>query len=124
MERLAREASIQREQFFKAATIQADKQGKHVVGHRNYNPKLGEQLQPSVLKHSSPERLLQEHAGKGAPKVSFKQGQGYKEVVDFKEHIGEFFDLETKQFKSTTRGTIHYDKNGGAHIVPASPEIP
>jgi tetratricopeptide (TPR) repeat protein len=124
LEKLAQESLHQRECFFKKAKIHSDKQGKHVVGHKNYNPKVGEKHQPSIFKHDDSERLLQEYSGKGVPLTSFKHGQGYKEVVDFKEYIGDFFDRETKQFRATTRGTIHYDKNGGAHIVPAPPEFP
>lgn len=121
LEKLAQEAAVQRVQFFKTAKLNPDKQGKHLVGHRNYDPKLGDKFQPSILRHPDPEKLLKEHAGKGSPKVVFEHGQGYKEVVDFREYIGDFFDEKTNQFLSTTRGTIHYDKTGSAHIVPASP---
>jgi len=40
---------------------------------------------------------------------------GNKEVVNFNEVIGKVNDQDT------TWGTIHYDKNGGYHIVPAAP---
>ena len=43
---------------------------------------------------------------------------GYKEVVDFKEHIG-IWKNKTESLP-TTKGTIHYAKDG-AHIVPAHP---
>jgi filamentous hemagglutinin len=124
LERLAYEASEQRDRFFKNAKIHEDKQGKHIVGHRNYQLQTSSDLQPSILKHQDPEKLLREHAGKGSSNKSFKHGDGYKEVVDFKEYIGECFDAEAKQYVPTTRGTIHYDKIGGAHIVPTRPGNP
>jgi hypothetical protein len=44
----------------------------------------------------------------------------YKEVVDFGEVIGEYMGRGGEK-SSTTRGIIHYGKNGRAHIVPALP---
>ncbi len=123
LEKLAAETAQRREQFFKSVKIHPDKQGKHIVGHKNYNPLPGDKFQPSVLKHPDSQKLLRENAGKGTPKAIFDEATGYREVVDFKECIGDFYDIESKQFISTTRGTIHYGKDGGAHIVPASPNI-
>lgn len=44
---------------------------------------------------------------------------GYQEIVDFKEPIG----IWKNGIKSepTTKGTIHYSKDGNAHIVPENP---
>lgn len=46
---------------------------------------------------------------------------GYQEVVDFKEFIGYFVDEDTLEKIATTKGKIHYDTKGGAHIVPYKP---
>jgi hypothetical protein len=46
--------------------------------------------------------------------------RGYKEVIDFKENIGIWKNLNEDSLP-TTKGTIHYSKQG-AHIVPAHPE--
>jgi hypothetical protein len=46
---------------------------------------------------------------------------GYIEKVDFKEVIGIWKDKQGKNATPTTRGKIHYDKDGGAHIVPTNP---
>ncbi|MFP7287634.1 polymorphic toxin type 50 domain-containing protein, partial [Shouchella clausii] len=40
--------------------------------------------------------------------------------VDFGEPIGKYYDRDTGNYVETTRGLIHYSKNG-AHIVPSEP---
>ncbi len=113
----AQQAAVRRQEFFHSAYIQADKQGKHILGHRNY------QELASPLHHPHPEKLLKDFAGKGSSPLPELAGlPGYKEVVDFGEIIGDCIDLETNIARPTTRGTIHYSKNGGAHIVPAPPK--
>jgi len=44
-----------------------------------------------------------------------------KERVDFGKVIGQYYDDVTGKFVDTTKGIIHYDSKGGAHIVPAKP---
>jgi hypothetical protein len=52
---------------------------------------------------------------------NFEPGMpGYKEVVDFGEHIGYYVNEEEKIKIATTKGTIHYSKEG-IHIVPTHP---
>ncbi|MCY8370446.1 polymorphic toxin type 50 domain-containing protein [Bacillus haynesii] len=46
-----------------------------------------------------------------------------REVVDFGQKIGKAYDMKTGKYIETTRGTIHYSKDG-AHIVPAKPLEP
>ncbi|HGN0020513.1 TPA: polymorphic toxin type 50 domain-containing protein [Proteus mirabilis] len=41
-----------------------------------------------------------------------------KERVDFGKVIGNFVDKDTGQAIPTTRGIVHYGKNG-VHIVPS-----
>ena len=44
-----------------------------------------------------------------------------KESVDFGRIIGKYYHEKTNGYYDTTRGTIHYDEKGDAHIVPAKP---
>ncbi|MCY7580994.1 polymorphic toxin type 50 domain-containing protein [Bacillus altitudinis] len=60
------------------------------------------------------QKLLDKYAGKGE---MFENG---REVVNFGQKIGQVYDMKTEKYLETTRGTIHYSKNG-AHIVPAKP---
>jgi len=97
--------------------LMVDKQNKHIVGKHNYDPKR------SVFEHSNPEELLYNYAGKGKPvDIELFGKAGYKENVDFCEHIGIWKSNKSTLSLPTTRGTIHYC-NKGAHIVPAYPEI-
>ena len=88
--------------------IHNGKQGKHIPGHHNF------QSGKSELTHPHPQDLLDKGAGTGIK-------HGSKEVVDFGETIGFHVDKESNTRFPTTRGTIHYDSKGIAHIVPARP---
>jgi hypothetical protein len=88
-------------------TLHPDKQGKHVPGHRNF------QSGKSEFTHPHPQDLLDRFAGTGVR-------HGHKEVVNFNEVIGIWVDAAGTRLP-TTRGTIHYDSRGHAHIVPAKP---
>ena len=87
--------------------IHPGKQGKHIPGHHNFQPGRSE------LTHPDPQGLLNQAAGTGIR-------HGNKEVVDFGEEIGIWVSRDGTRI-STTRGTIHYDAKGNAHIVPAKP---
>jgi hypothetical protein len=107
-----------RTQFYTKAHIRADKQGKHVVSHKNYEPTKNR----SIFTHPNAEELLEKHAGKGRTTNNKKFGEaGYKEAVDFGQEIGYVVDRNSGARTLTTRGTIHYDQKGGAHIVPLEP---
>lgn len=95
--------------------IQWDKQGKHIPGRHNYQPGK------SIFEHDNPQRLIDEFAGTGrrlGHKIPGKPG--YKEAVDFQEYIG-IWKNESGQSLPTTRGAIHYSKQG-THIVPLEPK--
>ncbi|MFO1372493.1 MAG: polymorphic toxin type 50 domain-containing protein [Candidatus Competibacteraceae bacterium] len=92
----------------KKSKIHPGKQGKHQPGHNNFEPGKSE------LDHPDPQSLLDKHSGKGTQ-------HGNKEVVDFKEQIGTWVSPDGKTRLRTTRGTIHHDAKGNAHIVPAHP---
>ncbi|HSW72122.1 MAG TPA: polymorphic toxin type 50 domain-containing protein [Chlamydiales bacterium] len=107
-----------RKEAFAHYRIEMDKQGKHILGHRNYDPSDIK----SIFFHPSPNILLDKHAGTGRKKHgSGGWGEpGYKELVDFGEPIGYHVNIKTGEKTLTTKGTIHYSKKG-AHIVPAHP---
>lgn len=89
------------------AKVHPGKQGKHIQGHSNY--KKGK----SIF-NGDAQKLLDEKAGTG-------QWLGAnKERVDFGQVIGKYVDPITGEYYETTKGIIHYSKNG-AHIVPSNP---
>ncbi len=92
-------------------TIQKDKQGKHLVGHRNY--KVGRSIFSSTLEDA--ENLVKQYAGTGIAIGA------ERERIDFGKIIGQYVDQETGQKYPTTIGIIHYAKDG-CHIVPARPK--
>ena len=94
--------------------INQGKQDKHREGSNNYRQEYAKGNRKSILTED-PNALLQEGQGKG-----YKLGN--KEWVDFGRTIGKYYDSKTKTYKDTTKGWIHYDSHGGAHIVPAHPD--
>lgn len=68
---------------------------------------------------------MKNNAGKGQ-KVNDKDffNPGYKERIDFGEIIGDFaLQEEGKEtiFIPTTRGILHYSKDG-VHVIPSAPK--
>ena len=97
--------------------IQSDKQGKHLVDHRNYI--LLEKK--SILAHADPQKLANDFAGKGMKAKDLPPGApGYQELVNFEEFIGYIIDRDTGEKIATNWGKIHYAKDG-VHIVPTRP---
>lgn len=94
--------------------IHQGKQDKHVENSLNYKQQVSNGKHPSILT-ADPEQLLHDFAGKG------HIDSPTKETVNFGKPIGKFYDVKTGKYEITNRGTIHYDKNGGAHIVPSRP---
>ncbi|MBF0492842.1 MAG: hypothetical protein HQM15_08685 [Deltaproteobacteria bacterium] len=97
-------------------TVHEGKQGKHILGHNNFD------LPRSILTHPDPQGLVDKFAGTGkamGPGKIFPEA-GYKERIDFGETIGKFYDKEAKTYFETTIGSIDYAKND-VHIVPRSP---
>lgn len=87
-------------------------QGKHIVGHNNYKPWKS----PITISKERLQQLFNKYRGTGIR-------HGDREVVNFHEVIGKIENSETGKMEETTRGTIHYRKDGGYHIIPASPKI-
>lgn len=89
--------------------INIGKQGKHIVGHNNY------QTGKSILTENAQTLLDNFHAGK------VKSTQIIDEVktrVNFGKPIGEY--VKDGISYPTTNGIIHNSKNG-VHIVPSAP---
>ncbi len=96
------------------AKIHEGRQNKHIEGTNNYKQQIKNGKHPSILTED-PHVLLKEGAGKGE-----FYGK-HKEVVDYGRVIGKYYHEKTGKYYDTTRGTIHYDYKGNAHIVPAKP---
>jgi RHS repeat-associated protein len=97
--------------------IHQGQQGKHIPGHPNFEPARGR----SELTHPNPQSLLDQYSGTGQPIGGIPVGQpGSKERVDFGQPIGIHSDQQTNTRTPTSKGIIHYGKNG-AHIVPSRP---
>src|SRR5690625_3409957 len=92
-------------------------QEKHILNTPNYEQELADGKNKSIFygDNKTAQELLDKFAGKGQrlPKSS-------RERVDFGEPIGKYYDLDAGEYLETTRGMIHYGKDG-AHIVPAEP---
>ena len=103
-----------KESYFKNVKYNFDAHNKHIRDHNDFI-KTGSEWQ-----HKDPEGLLKRFAGTGVSGGNKQPGIcGYKETVDFKEHIGVWKSRDGIELP-TTRGTIHYG-NKGAHIVPSNP---
>ena len=94
--------------------VNQGQQDKHIPGTNNYKQSIESGVNRSIL-NEDPQRLLDEYAGTGT-----SIGQN-KEWVDFEKNIGQFYDINTGTYVDTAKGIIHYNSNGGAHIVPSNP---
>ena len=92
-------------------TINEDKQGKHIVGHKNYIP--GRSI--LTISISEAQELIDKYSGTGTVIGD------HKERIDFGRVIGKYVDKDTGKESETTIGIIHYS-NTGVHIVPAKPK--
>lgn len=96
------------------AVLDVGKQGKHILGHNNY------EVGKSILTHSNPQALLDKFAGTGQAVRGTIGEAGYIERVDFGTVIGQWVNPKTGEAVETTVGRIYYSKTG-AHIVPTRP---
>ncbi len=94
-------------------TIHGGRQGKHVRGHNNFDPRRSELTYPDA------QSLLDRHAFTGT-RLQGNPGQpGFRERIAFGEPIGMHV-TPTGVRTVTTNGVVHYSAQG-AHIVPAAP---
>jgi filamentous hemagglutinin len=95
-------------------SINQGKQGKHIVGHNNFEPGRSELTADPTI--------LAQRAGTGTTVGSIPRGQpGFKERIDFGYVIGTYVDTAGTR-SSTTIGIVHYSGDGSIHIVPAKPK--
>lgn len=91
-------------------TVHSGRQDKHIVGTNNY------QEGKSVFSgtKADADTLIKQYSGTGNILGN------NKERVDFGKPIGYYVDPITHEKMLTTKGIIHYSKDG-AHIVPSHP---
>ncbi|MEC1921819.1 T7SS effector LXG polymorphic toxin [Bacillus subtilis] len=92
-------------------------QEKHIPNTPNYKQEIANGKNKSIFygDNKTAQELLDKFAGKGQLLPN-----GKKERVDFGKTIGKYYDRDTGEYIETTRGMIHYGKDG-AHIVPSEP---
>ena len=98
-----------------AVKVNQGQQDKHIPGTNNYKQSVANGQHRSILTED-PQKLLDDFAGTGE-----KIGTT-KERIDFGKIIGQYYDNVTGTYIDTTRGIIHYDSKGTAHIVPSAPK--
>ncbi|WP_250228388.1 polymorphic toxin type 50 domain-containing protein [Anaeropeptidivorans aminofermentans] len=94
--------------------VNKGQQDKHIPGTNNYNQEVAKGKPRSILSEN-PQQLLDDYAGTG------QLVGATKERIDFGKMIGQYYDEATGTYTDTTKGIIHYDSKGQAHIVPARP---
>ncbi|MBT2262155.1 T7SS effector LXG polymorphic toxin [Bacillus safensis] len=99
------------------AKVKPGAQEKHIPDAPNYKQEIANGKTKSIFfgDNKKAQKLLDKHAGTG-DMLKTKN----KERVDFGQVIGKHYNTETNKYEETTRGIIHYSKNG-AHIVPSQP---
>ncbi|MBY4602975.1 MULTISPECIES: T7SS effector LXG polymorphic toxin [Bacillus] len=97
--------------------IKPGAQEKHIPNTPNYKQEIANGKNKSIFygDNKKAQELLDKYAGKGQLLPN-----GKKERVDFGKPIGKYYDRDTGEYLETTRGMIHYGKDG-AHIVPSEP---
>ncbi|MBN1089203.1 polymorphic toxin type 50 domain-containing protein [Pantoea sp. 1B4] len=104
----------------KVITINKGQQNKHILGTNEYKTAAASSGSQRSILTADPQSLLPQ-LGKGQQVGKVEVGlAGSKERIDFGKAIGTFVDKDTGLSVSTTKGIVHYGKDG-AHIVPARP---
>lgn len=92
--------------------IHDGKQGKHIVGHNNYDGKS------YLAEGVDPQKLVDEYHSTGDLKIkNINKNWGKKEFIMSNKVVGYDVDLVTGEITSTRYFSIHYSKSG-THIVP------
>ncbi|MFM1581220.1 polymorphic toxin type 50 domain-containing protein [Helcococcus bovis] len=97
--------------------IHEGRQGKHILGHNNYEGKS------YLLEEIDPQELINKYALTG----EFRRVNVYgkwtnKEFITANEYIGYVVDKTTGEKQLTKRFSISYSKKKGSHIVPRRKE--
>jgi len=94
---------------------------KHKPGTYEYNQRAKKEMYPSeiYLTIEEEQQLINKYAGYGKFSRNLIDGSFQnKEQHDFKKVIGKMYSKEEQKYVNTTKGTIHYSKEKGTHIVP------
>lgn len=112
--------AAERDLYFSNTKINWNHQGKHLPTKHNFIKTKG----IISLEEKELESLMKLHSGKGQ-RISGPLGEaGYKERVDFGKIIGDYALQKDGKFVKhipTTKGIIHYAKDGLKHLVPSRP---
>lgn len=122
--------AIKNEIYFSTTKVHWDSQGKHIKGHRNYENLPTKEKTTKALwtpDQQKTEEILKKHAGKGHHVEGIPGEPGYKEIIDCGENIGRHVSQNKpnqayRPEVDTQYATIHYRKDGYAHLVPAHPD--
>ncbi|MGZ9697925.1 T7SS effector LXG polymorphic toxin [Bacillus safensis] len=98
------------------AKVKSGAQEKHIPETPNYKQEVANGKKKSIFygDNKKAQELLDKYAGTG------KELSKNKERIDFGQAIGKYYNIDTGKYEETTKGMIHYGKDG-AHIVPARP---
>lgn len=98
------------------AKVKSGAQEKHIPETPNYKQEVVNGKKKSIFygDNKKAQELLDKYAGTG------KELGKNKERIDFGQAIGKYYNIDTGKYEETTKGMIHYGKDG-AHIVPARP---
>ncbi|MFP3716547.1 T7SS effector LXG polymorphic toxin [Bacillus safensis] len=98
------------------AKVKSGAQEKHIPETPNYKQEIANGKKKSIFygDNKKAQELLDKYAGTG------KELGKNKERIDFGQAIGKYYNIDTGKYEETTKGMIHYGKDG-AHIVPARP---
>ena len=99
--------------FERLLKLHVDRQGKHIIGHKNYIP--GKSIFNGTVQDA--QKLIDKFVGTG----KFFNEELTRERVDFGEIIGTYVK-GNGEFYTTTNGIIHYSKKG-VHIIPSNPHF-
>lgn len=94
-------------------TIEAGKQGKHILGHNNY---IDGRSYLTVTMDEA-QKLVDQYAGIGELRRDQAGQWTHKEFIKLENPIGVWVDPKTGAQVKTNRFAIHYSKKG-VHIVP------
>jgi len=108
-----------RGQYTKGCWLHHGQQEKHIPGANNFRQN-GSELSLS-LKELEQETLPK--IGTGLPARGLFGQSGYQEFVEYDKVIGIYVSKDGQTRLPTTIGKIHYNAEGGYHVVPAHPNI-
>ncbi len=99
--------------------VEADKQGKHFIGHNNYIEGRSYFAQGTTVEQI--QKAVKKYAGTGRVEVQRNRQPSRKEVVHVLELTGYVYDQNSDKVYKTHLFKIHYSNNG-VHIVPKKEE--